>query len=148
MAEGGIGRTEVMIGLAVAAVLALITLPLMMGTSDDALRAEVPLNVNGIRIAENALKDAFGDYVSAAPAPRKPEEVNGTPVQWQSNRGFDKLAWVPENKEEVYGSYSVEATADGFTVKGTCDTDNDGRRASFTATAADEAKQTSADDVF
>ncbi len=148
MAEGGIGRTEVIIGLAVAAVLALITLPLMMRTSNDALRAEVPVNVGGIRIAETKLHEAFGDYVSAKPAPRAPEAVNATAVPWASNKGFDDLAWEPENTAEVYGSYSVEATASGFTVRGTCDTDGDSRRATYTATHDQEAKMTSAEDVY
>ncbi len=150
MPEGGIGRTEVLIGLAVIAVLALITLPLMRGTSNDALRAEVPLNVNQIRIAETEQKEAFGDYLSAEAAPRKPEAVNATPVKWEATRGFKKLSWDPENREEVYGSYSVAATADGFTVKGTCDTDGDGRRANFTASSSEDgaAKMTSAEDVY
>lgn len=146
--RSGVGRTELAIGAAVVAVLVLVTLPLMTRTGTASRRAEVPLNVDHIRTAQLTHFSAFAEYVSAEPAPRRPEEVDDKPVPWAPSRGFKTLAWEPEATEQMWGSYSVKASKAGFEVFGTCDTDGDGRRASWVATHEKPAERTSAEDVY
>jgi Tfp pilus assembly protein PilE len=147
----GIGRTEIIVGVAVVAVLVLIAVPLVMGMSSKSSRTEVPMVVDAIREAEIKYHREFGDYVSAESTPRKPHEVNATPVPWASNRGFDTIGLVlPNGISEVYGSYKVTASKDGFVVVGTCDIDNDGARAVYEASDkdGDVAHATSPSDVY
>lgn len=134
----GIGRTEIIVGVAVVAVLVLIAVPLVMGMSSKSSRTEVPMIVDAIRQAELDYHRQFGDFVSAEPSPRMPHEVNGNPVAWASNRGFDTIGFkIPDGITEVYGSYKVTASKDGFVVVGSCDIDNDGVRAVYEASDKD-----------
>jgi type II secretory pathway pseudopilin PulG len=143
----GIGRTEIIIGVAVVAVLVLIAVPLGLNMGKKSKRSEVRLNVDSIRLLEMTHKDAFDEYVSADPAPRGPTEVDPNAVPWVPTEGFVKLSWQPE-QAEVRGSYSVSANRKGFTVTGTCDIDGDGRRAVFTATESQGATLTTEESVY
>lgn len=127
-----IGRNEILIGVAVIALLLLIAVPFGISKSKKTRRAEVPLIVKAIHQAEVDHHAAFGGYQECEAAPRAMHAVTKDPVPWKSNRGYDKLSWKPESAE-VYGAYKVEATGDGFTVTGACDIDGDGERALFTA---------------
>jgi type II secretory pathway pseudopilin PulG len=142
-----LGRNEILIAVAVVAVLILVAIPLLLSGSKQGQLTEVPLNVNAIRTAEIQYHDAFGEYVSAEAAPRAPHAVDPNPIPWAPSRGFNRLSWAPET-EAVVGSYSVTATSDGFTVFGACDVDGDGARATFEANLAQEAKATSAENVY
>ena len=142
-----LGRTEVLIGLAVLLVLGLLAIPLARGGGHKAKRGEVPIIVNEIRAAALAIKEHYGEYYSAKPAPRGPTEVDADTVEWLPSDGFIRLTFEP-SMTQLRGSYSVAATEDGFTVTGTCDVDGDGNRAVFKATADTEATMQTADDVF
>jgi hypothetical protein len=146
-ARAGVGRTELAIGAAVIAVLVLITWPLVTRTNTSSRSAEVPLNVDHIRAALLAYHGAFAEYVEAEAAPRRPEEVNDQAVPWNPSRGFKALAWEPEETAQVWGSYSIKLVPGGFEVIGTCDTDADGRRATWVATHDKPAQRTSAEGV-
>jgi type II secretory pathway pseudopilin PulG len=141
------GRNEILIVVAVIAVLILVAVPLLLSGNKNGARDEVPLNVNAIRTHEMQYHDAFGDYISADAAPRPPHAVDANPVKWEPSRGFSRLSWSPET-EEVYGSYSVSASRKGFTVTGACDVDGDGVRATYEATLESEATATSPDNVY
>lgn len=141
------GRNEILIVVAVIAVLILVAVPLLLSGNKNGQRDEVPLNVNAIRTAEIQYHDAFGDYVSAEAAPRAPHAVDANPAPWAPSRGFKRLSWSPET-EAVLGSYSVSADRKGFTVYGACDVDGDGARATYEATLDAEAKATSAENVY
>lgn len=150
MYRRGLGRTEVLIGVAVLSVLGLIAVPLVWSLGNNSARQEVPLVVESIRAAEFAYHDPFGEYVSAESAPREPHLVDENPVAWASNGGFDKLGWKPGDVglDTIYGSYKVATTKDGFTVIGTCDIDGDGERAIYEATAEAEATAKTASNVY
>jgi hypothetical protein len=143
----GIGRTEIIAGVAVVAVLALITVPLWTGTSKKTARAEVPLNVDSIRTAEITWHGSFDDYVSATDAPRAMTAVNDQAVAWAPSKGFEELRWSPADAQ-VYGSYKVVASDKGFTVTGACDVDADGARAVYTATQDEGAKATTDESIY
>ena len=146
--RAGIGRTEIGIGVAIVLVAAIIVVPLLGGTSAESRRAEVPLNVDGIRTAEIEHHKAFKEYRSAKPAPRAPAALGASGIAWGDPADFVDLGWEPENTEEVWGSYSVQANKTGFTVQGQIDADGDGRRAVFSATEAQNAERSSAEDVY
>ena len=72
----GVGRTEVIVGVAVVAVLLLVTVPLWLSTSRKSARAEVPLLVNAIQTAElNAIAPSSS---AADPSEASPEGPNRT----------------------------------------------------------------------
>ena len=125
-----IGRNEILIGVAVVALLLLIAVPLMINKGKKSRRAEVPLLVKAIHQAEVDYNAAFEGYQACEAAPRAMHAVTKDPVAWASNRGYDRLAWAPESAE-VYGAYKVTVEGDSFTVHGACDTDGDGERALF-----------------
>ena len=142
-----LGRNEILIAVAIVAVLILVAIPLLLSGSKQGQAAEVPLNVNAIRTAEIQYHDAFNEYISAEAAPRAPHAVDPNPVAWAPSRGFKRLSWSP-GTEAVVGSYAVIATSKGFTVSGACDVDGDGARATYEASLEAEAKATSAENVY
>lgn len=143
----GVGRTELTIGGVVVAVLALIAIPLMMSMGKQSKRDEVLRNVESIRTVQIAHKEAFEEYIPADSAPRAPGEVNAETVPWKPTKGFVKLSWAPE-EEMVRGSYEVITTKTGFTVKGTCDIDGDGKKAVFKATESQAAMLVTEEGVY
>ena len=145
----GVGRTEVLVGVAVVVILGLVTIPLWMGTSRKAKRAEVPLIVDDIALAERTNKKAFDAYVSAEASPRALTAVNGDQVPWNPSAGFTKLHYdPPQDHSELWGAYQVVADEDGFKVTGTCDVDGDGQRARYEATESSDATAVSEASVY
>ena len=140
-------RTKIIIGAVVLVILLIVTVPLLGSFNKGSLRAEVPLNVDSIRQAEIEYHGAFESYVSASSAPRDPLKVDSKAVPWAPSAGFKKLSWAPE-QTEVRGAYTVNAKADGFTVTGVCDVDDDQSQARFQATLADQARSLTDDSVF
>lgn len=139
-------RNKVMIIAVVVVVLIIGLATLLAGGSGASERQEVGLNVDLIRNAEIEYHAAFEEYVSADAAPRDPLAVDGTAVEWKPSRGFETLSWKPKT-EKVYGSYSVNARSDGFTVLGVCDTDGDGTQARFEGTLDKAAHMTTDESV-
>jgi type II secretory pathway pseudopilin PulG len=133
-----IGRSQILVGVAVIAVAILIIVPIVVSSSKSSRLEELEKNVNAIRIAEIQYHEAFGEYVSADAAPRPPHAVDANLVPWSPTNGFRKLSWAPES-EQVIGSYQVQAEKDNFKVIGTCDVDGDGERATFEASKDQEA---------
>jgi type II secretory pathway pseudopilin PulG len=132
-----IGRSQILVGVAVIAVAILIIVPIVVSSSKSSRLEEVEKNVNAIRIAEIQYHEAFGEYVSAEAAPRPSHAVDANQVPWVATNGFRKLSWAPDT-EQVIGS-QVQADKDGFKVIGACDVDGDGERAVFEATKDEEA---------
>lgn len=143
----GIGRTEVIAGIAIVAVVALVLIPLGVGASRKSRRAEVPLHVDAIKIALDTYHDAFDEYVGAEAAPRPMTAVDEQAVAWEPSPGFVKLAWAPED-EEVYGAYQIVATESGYTITGTSDVDGDGERAIFVADQDTPARMVTPEGVY
>jgi hypothetical protein len=143
----GAGRTEAMIGVAVLALIALVAVPLGVNMSKKSKRNELVINVESLRTVVVAHHDAFQEYVNAAASPRPNFEVNGTPQPWNPSQGFQKLSWAPE-QPEVFGSYSVTVTSDGFKIIGTSDIDEDGIRAIVEASTSSPARLVTDDAVY
>lgn len=140
-------RTKILIGAAILLILLVVTVPLFGSMNKKSLRAEVPLNVDSIRMAEISYHSAFESYVSAKAAPREPLDVDSKAVPWAATDGFGKLSWEPE-QTEVRGSYAVNAKRGGFTVMGVCDVDEDDKPARFQATLEEEGRALTDSDVY
>ncbi|MBN2801071.1 MAG: hypothetical protein JXX28_18175 [Deltaproteobacteria bacterium] len=142
-----LGRTEWLIAGGVVALLVLITIPLMLTGSKKTGRAELPLMVDAIRTAEITYRDAYGDYVGSPATPRPVAALDAEPAAWVSTPGFTKLHWSPPT-EQVYGSYEVQVTPEGFTVIGRADLDGDGIVAVYKATQDKNAFRVTGEDVY
>jgi type II secretory pathway pseudopilin PulG len=142
-----IGRNEILIGVAVLAVAALIVVPILVSNNKSSRLEEVERTVQAIRKAELDYHDAFGEYVSAEAAPRPSHAVDPNPVPWVPSEGFRKLSWGPD-QDQVIGSYQVQADKDGFKVVGSCDVDGDGQRAIFEATQDTDAHQVTESGIY
>lgn len=118
----------------VVGILAAIAIPNFLVMQFRAKRAEVPQNMDGIRIAEIAYDAAFDTFLPAGPRPVEAWEVGRAPRDWTSDEGFTALGWMPMG--QVRGTYWVEVAPDGrdFTVYGVCDVDGDGDPATYMAT--------------
>ena len=134
-------------GLAILAVLVLITVPLVWSLARRARREEVAENVEAIRQRELENMRTFTEYLAADAAPRPPHTVDGDPVPWVASPGFARLGWAP-SEPEVRGSYSVTVSGGDFVVRGACDVDGDGHRAIYEATAARAAALTTDASVY
>ena len=67
--RGEVGRTEILVGLAVLAVLVLITVPLIWSMARRSRREEVAENVEAIRQRELENMRTFSEYLAADAAP-------------------------------------------------------------------------------
>lgn len=145
--RGEIGRTEILVGLALLAVLALIVVPLVWSMARRSRREEVAENVEAIRQRELDNMRTFSEYLAADAAPRPPHTVNGDAVPWVPTPGFERLGWAP-SESEVRGSYSVTVANGDFVVRGSCDVDGDGHRAIYEATSTRPAALTTDASVY
>ena len=103
----------------------------MKSMQHKAKRAEVPVNLKGIKTAELMYEADNDVYVSAA---AYPANGNGESQQWEEAKsgGFSVLGWMPYG--DVRGTYWVTTTATNFTAYGIIDVDGDGQFATYTAT--------------
>ncbi|MBX2796664.1 MAG: hypothetical protein KTR31_03310 [Myxococcales bacterium] len=143
-----IGRNDVLIGVAVLVIVLIFAIPLLLSGGKAGRLDHVMGQVDSLRQAQLVHMEAFGEFVSAEASPRAPRLVDATPVHWIASEGFAKLAWSPQPHDEVYASYAVAVTADGFRVIGTSDLDGDGQRAVVEATQDDEAFVTTPSGVY
>ena len=148
----GIGRREVLIGVGILVVIAIIAIPFTGYTQKKNRRAECAQLVEAIRAAQIEHGKAFpGEgYVSAGWAPRDPTDLNGDAVKWKASSGFSDLGWSPtkEGYEWVRGTYRVAATKTSFKVIGRCDIDADGVPSEYEADFENAAKAKTASDIY
>ena len=110
----------------------------------SACRTEVPANIAGIRIAQQAYDAEFDQYLSI---PQNPESLSGdSPVDWPQSAGFEQIGWIPDGK--VRGAYSVTTTSMDFKITGKIDCDGDGVPAIYTATKSIKAQRSTAENVY
>ena len=143
---------ELMIVVAIIGILAAIAIPNFMDMQYRAKRAEVPINVDGIKTAEMGYEAAFDEFI-AVTAPHPSSTVNKTTQTWTLGASdFDTLGWAPDGA--VRGNYKVATGAGGsgatgdFTVTGTCDVDGDTTIANYTATKTINTSFNNLNDTF
>ncbi len=116
-------------------IFAAIAIPNFVVMQQRAKRAEVPMNVDGIKVTLIAYEAINDTYLAVPePVPLDTVMIGEQLVPWPSGTPFDELGWMPDG--DVRGTYWVEVSDDGldFTVHGMCDVDGDGDPAHYTAT--------------
>ena len=128
-------------------ILAAIAIPNFVAMQYRAKRAEVSVNVDGIRTAQLSHMASSDEFV--AQDEWVPSARTGKSLQsWMTGTGFDELGWAPDGM--VRGVYRVEITDDGqdFSVHGLCDIDGDGLEAHYTATRSTAATAVTDNHVY
>lgn len=131
----GFSLVELMIVVAIAAILAAIAIPRYERMQYQAKRAEVAPNVDGIRLAQLSYDVANEIYVQCEPAPRTRTEMDAAaiPFTYGADTGWPVLGWSPDGL--VRGVYETDPDAsEGFFVQGASDVDDNGLEAIYRAT--------------
>jgi len=125
-----------MILLALLGIVGAIGVPNFIEMQYRAQRAEVPTNLEGIRVASIAFQVAHG-HVLVEEIPRPDAFPGQRERPWKQGTRFDELGWQPEGT--VRGSYAIaRSESEGFVVKGFCDVDGDGTQAQYQVSKLDE----------
>jgi len=127
----GFTMMELIIAVAIVAILAAIAIPNYLAMQLKAKRAELPTNVESIKLAEVGFETAHEYYLNATAHPRETPDKNA--VAWTTdNEGFEGIGWRADS--DVRGVYEVvDASNTEFTVQGVADCDGDGLIVMYTA---------------
>jgi len=160
--RAGFTLVELMIVVAIIGILAAIAIPNFVAMQRRAKRAELPMNVQGIKTAEVAYEAAQDVYVEVAEY--QPTSADGSLQAWAEGSDFDRLGWRPDG--EVRGQYKVviDVTCTlrlypppptltctvgiGFAAYAIMDLDQDGETAEYIATDLENASMLSEYDVY
>lgn len=139
----GYSLTELAITVAIVGILAAIAIPSWTQSQLRAKRAEVPPNVEGIRVAQMAYFAAFDTYVQETTWYPSDLSYTGDDREltlWpsaESAGGFSQIGWVPHG--QVRGRYSMpDGDEDSFEVQGLSNVDGDSEAALYWATETAE----------
>jgi len=123
----GFTLIELMIVVAIIAILAAIAIPNYLRFAMKSKTAEATTNLGAIRTCEEAYYAEEDTYLGCGPDPGQTlAELDSTPDPWQADVGFDSIGFEPEG--DVRYNYAV-ITPSQVNVSGTIPD------ASFTATA-------------
>lgn len=128
----GFTMIELLVVVALIGILSALAISSFSKMQYRAKMSELTSNVAGIRVAEDAYRAAYEQYISESTF--RPDSTPGkAPRAWVSGTAFDDLGWKPPG--QVRGSYKVSTTsATAFVVTGITDVNGDGQRATYTAT--------------
>jgi len=147
MGRRGFTLVELLITIAIIGILSSMAVTRFIEVQRRAKRAEVPVNVSGIRTAEIAYAASYDEWVEQ-PQFWPEGEMQKHARPWPEGSAFDRLGWSPDG--DVRGEYRVEASEDGrsFEVIGQCDVDNDEDEAMWRATETLKAYRITDDSIF
>lgn len=136
---------ELMIVVAVLAVLSALAVGNYRNYKYKAARAELLTNVNGIRVAQASYEAGFGTYVTEL-APQPDNTPGKARRAWVTGTVFDTIAWYPDG--DVFGSYTTEDLGTDFSANGYTDVDTDAVLAQATGSVAVVPFLATPDNVF
>lgn len=137
-ARAGFSLVELMIVVAIMGILAAIAIPNFFDLQNRARRAELPANVNAIKIAQFSYDAAHDGFVTATIQPRS-LAMDGTDrqmVSWPLPNPADwtLLGWRPDG--QVRGVYRTFAVGEvEFCVEGDEDVAGDGQWHAYYSTS-------------
>jgi prepilin-type N-terminal cleavage/methylation domain-containing protein len=144
----GVSMIELAIVVAITGILAAIAITKLREMQLKAKRAELPVNVNGIKQALIAYDAANDDYLELSLNPRTDSALDGNAVAWlTTDANWESLGWSPDGL--VRGNYQaglsqVDHPGDPFMITARCDVDNDDALSEYTATERMNARLTDA----
>ena len=131
----GFSLAELVIAVAIIAVLAAVAVPNFMKLRLTAKHAEVPNMVEGIKTAELSYDAAFQHFIATDVNPAVGEYgLGGARRDFDcspSVAGWAELGVCPDGR--VRGRYWVETSADDFLAVGQSDLDDDSKIETYTA---------------
>jgi len=135
--EKGFTLMELLIAVAIVAILAGVGIPVYTKLRSSAKHTEASANLDGIRTAEEAYKMTNGTYIDCAASPRDVSDLataGNQTVTWQDRgTGFTAIGFQPNSG--VRFVYQVTgATSTTYTAGAIGDTDADGNQVLFIAT--------------
>lgn len=136
----GFTLVELLIALAIVAVLGAIAMGLSSRVTLAARRAEASTNVRGIGTAAvSAFSAGSSQQFTGAPrSPRDDAALDKRAVAWVENDGFRFLGWQPDG--DVRCNYEVDVSDERAPfVRAACDVDDDGEVAVLKASLAEGA---------
>lgn len=135
----GFTLIELMIVVSIVGLLASLAIPQYEMMILRAKRAEVRMNLEGIRVVENGYHAEWDVYTSCAQSPASLPGRRAVPfgATIATHLDWNQLGWVPDGK--VYAQYSVTANDQvgelaTFSVDGYTDIDGDGNAAHYQGT--------------
>ncbi|MBD3184196.1 prepilin-type N-terminal cleavage/methylation domain-containing protein [Candidatus Poribacteria bacterium] len=133
--SAGFSLVELMIVVAIMAILAAIAIPSYLRFQLKARESEARINLAAIRTAEEAFKAEQDTYQVCAASPAA-GGTDATPDDWADAGGFDTIGFEPDG--QVRYQYAVAAGGDGittsYTATATGDVDENGTAAVYTVT--------------
>jgi prepilin-type N-terminal cleavage/methylation domain-containing protein len=123
-AHVGFTMLELMIALAIVALLAVIAIPLFQNHQMRSKTAEVKSNLSALRSLEETYRSARDEYLAAPAEP--PVLPGGSAVTFNPNAEFTALGFRPEGRVLFSYGVAVNADASGYTADAAADIDGDG----------------------
>ncbi len=124
--EEGFTLVELMIALAIIAILAAVAIPEFLDMQLRSRRTEAWLNVKGIAVAELAYYELYDSLVDCDTSPSTPLDRTAHPFD-ESAVGWLDLGWVPDGLVRCHYGTQIFTNSNGQWVRvtSTCDMDND-----------------------
>lgn len=137
MSRRGFSMIEVMVVLSITLIIVAIAIPNILEMQKKAKRAELPVNIAGIRTAETAYNLSFDEHLELPLMPRADDALDKNAVPWDTAEpSWRKIGFVPDGL--VRGNYQVGLSQvdhpdDLFLITARCDVDDDNALAEYTA---------------
>ena len=135
--SNGFSLVELMIVVAIMAILAAIAIPSFMRFSMRAKTAEATMNIAAIRTCLESYRAENDVYLACPLNPGGWAAGSGasTPQAWDTSAAWDTIGFTPDGN--VRYQYSVVADATTFTILATGDLDEDGTTLAFQLSTGD-----------
>ena len=151
--QDGFTLIELMIVVSIIGILASIAVPGYQQMLLRSKRAELPLNLEGIRLSEISYHHEWEFYTTCAVTPAVPPGRVRLPfpANFTTNLDWNQLGWYPEGP--AYGQYGVTATAVSgqladFTAQAWGDLDGDGNLSNFMSNKVQKSVMVTATNVY
>jgi prepilin-type N-terminal cleavage/methylation domain-containing protein len=119
----GVGLVELMIAVALIAVIASVAIPRYLDLRRRAMRAEVVPMLRSIGLAQQSWQLAHGGWRSATPNPSTP--VSGILREFEDQPDWQALSWRPDGKLRCSYSATLLDGGERVRVDALCDLDGD-----------------------